>query len=66
MLRTVFGSAARNALRANGRYSRTFRMPTFSPRAVRWSTASCAVSAPDPISTITRSAAGSPAYSNSP
>src|SRR5690349_12766727 len=28
MLRTVLGSAARNALQANGRYRRTFNTPT--------------------------------------
>jgi pyruvate-ferredoxin/flavodoxin oxidoreductase len=37
-----------------------------SPRAVRWSTVSCTVSAPDPMITMIRSASRWPAYSNKP
>ena len=39
--------------------------PTFSPFVFRYSTASCAASAPEPIITMTRSAVGEPTYSNS-
>ena len=41
-------------------------MPTFSPWATRWSMVSCAVSQPEPISTMTRSASGWPWYSKRP
>jgi hypothetical protein len=44
----------------NGRYSRTLSTPTFSPWATRCSTVSWAVSAPEPIIMITRSASGAP------
>ena len=47
-----------------GRKSLTLRTPTFSPRPTRWSTVSCATSAPEPIIMMTRSASGAPTYSN--
>ena len=62
---TVFGRPARKCWIENGRYSRTLSSPTFSPCAVSASTASCAVSAPEPISSTTRSASGAPSYWNS-
>ena len=58
--RVVAGSAASIAAGAKGRYSRTFSTPTFSPCAIRCSTVSCTVSAPEPMSTMTRSASGAP------
>ena len=64
-MRTVRGSAATNEAIENGRNSLTFSTPTFSPRAARYSTVSWAVSAPEPIITMTRSASGCPTYSNS-
>jgi hypothetical protein len=60
MLVTVAGSASTSAVAGNGRYSRTVRTPTFSPRAAKASTASVAAPAADPISTMTRSASGAP------
>ncbi len=59
--RTVFGSAATNAPVSNGRYSRTVTMPTFSPPATSFATASCVAPVPEPICTTTRSASGAPA-----
>ena len=56
MALTVAGRALMNSASGNGRYSRTFRTPTFAPPALSQSTASCAISAPLPIMTITRSA----------
>ena len=47
-------------LASNGRYSRTFSRPTFSPCRISASTASSAASAPEPMITITRSASGAP------
>ncbi len=64
MERTVFGSDPMNACTSNGRYRRTFTMPTFSPAATSLSTASRDAPTPEPISTITRSASGAPLYSN--
>ncbi len=60
MALTVGGSAATKRSTANGRYSRTFTTPTFSPRPARASTVSSAASAPEPMRTITRSASGAP------
>ncbi len=57
---TVFGSAATKCDRLKGLYRRTFRTPTFSPFATRWSVTSSAASAPFPIITMTRSASGAP------
>ena len=57
---TVLGRACTKCSTEKGRKRRTFKTPTFSPRAVRYSTASCAASAPEPIRTTTRSASGAP------
>ena len=57
---TLFGSACTKCSRLKGRKSLTFRTPTFSPLAMRYSAASSAVSAPLPIMMITRSASGAP------
>ena len=64
--RTVSGSAASTAGAGTGRYSRICSTPTRSPAAVRCATVSRAVCAPEPITTSTRSAAGSPVYSTMP
>ncbi len=44
----------------NGRYSRTTSSPTLSPRFASVWTASLTAPAPEPISTMTRSASGWP------
>ena len=62
---TPAGNAFTKCSAENGRYSRTFSNPTFSPCLFRYSTVSRAVSAPEPIRMITRSASGGPKYSNS-
>ena len=41
MALTVAGSALMNWSSGNGRYSRSFRTPTFAPPALSHSTASC-------------------------
>ena len=64
MARTVAGRAATSRSMAMGLNRRTFNTPTASPRAISPSTASQAVSQPEPISTTTRSAAGWPWNSN--
>ena len=56
----VFGSAAKKWSGENGRNRWTCTTPTFSPCAVRKSTVSRAVSAPEPMTTSTRSASGAP------
>ena len=61
--RTLAGNAASSASAGNGRYSRTWTTPTFSPAAVRVATVSTTVSPADPMTTITRSASGWPVYS---
>ena len=61
--RTLGGSASSSARVGNGRYRRSCTTPTRSPWAVSDATVSRTVSAPDPITTITRSASGCPAYS---
>ncbi len=58
--RTVGGSAPANASAENGRKSRTFTTPTFSPPATSASTVSSTAPTPEPISTTTRSASGAP------
>ncbi len=60
MCRTVAGRARTKCEALNGRKSRTFTRPTFSPRAFSAAIVSAAVSAADPITTITRSASGDP------
>ncbi len=59
--RTDRGNAATRWATEKGRNSRTFTTPTRSPRAARCSTVSWAHSAPEPISSTTRSASGWPA-----
>ncbi len=58
---TVFGRAATKCARDHGRYRRTLRTPTFSPFAFSHFAVSSHVSAPEPITTITRSASFAPA-----
>ncbi len=60
MARAEAGTAAAKSVTENGRKRRTFTRPTRSPRAASHSTVSCAVSVPEPIATMTRSAAGWP------
>ena len=55
-----FGSAAKKYFVEKGRYRRTTTAPTFSPFFCSASIVSSAVSAEEPISTITRSASGAP------
>ena len=55
-----FGSAAKKYFAEKGRYRRTTTAPTFSPFFRSASIVSSAVSAAEPISTITRSASGAP------
>jgi hypothetical protein len=50
--RTACGNAARKAVEANGRYSRTCSTPTFCPCARSTAAVPRAVSAPEPINTI--------------
>ncbi len=57
---TVGGNAARKASAGNGRKRRIVTTPTRSPRPQRYSTVSRVVSAPDPMTTTTRSASGCP------
>ena len=61
---TVAGSALTKCSSENGRNRRTFSTPTFAPSALSHSTVSWAISAPVPMTTMTRSASGCPTYSN--
>src|SRR5450759_119649 len=55
---TLFGRDLRKAVVSNGRYRRTRTTPTFSPFSTRFLTVASAVSPPDAIMMITRSASG--------
>ena len=61
--RTAAGSASTSAWAGNGRYRRTCSTPTRAPPSLSASTVSRTVSAPEPMTTSTRSASGCPAYS---
>ena len=60
MVRAVDGSAASRAAVGNGRYNRTWTTPTRSPRSTSAATVCFTVSAPEPITTRTRSPSGCP------
>jgi hypothetical protein len=55
---TEGGSAVTSSAAGNGRNSRTRMTPTRSPRAARYPAVAAAVSAPEPMMTMTRSASG--------
>ncbi len=57
---TVDGRAATSSWAGKGWKSRTWTMPTFSPRATSVSTVSCAAPVPEPMMRMTRSASGAP------
>ena len=57
---TVAGNAASKSFEENGRYNLTLTSPTFSLCSRRACTVSSAVSQPDPIITMTRSASFAP------
>ncbi len=61
MARTLFGSAATKSAIEKGRNRRTRSTPTFWPALSAHSTYSVAVSPPEPMTTMTRSASGWPA-----
>ena len=60
MVFVVAGNALAKCSTENGRYKRTLSTPIFSPFGSRYSTVSCAISAPEHITTMTRSASFAP------